>query len=180
MNGNRWVSRWRKPSIMLVTAAMPTGLIMTAALSAAPAMAGETAAGKTVGVAVAKAANPYGKRCKGEKVVRCAEVQWYSYCGSHSCWPVVKAHAWTTDAKGGTNYDVAVSKIYLFRWNGSKWVVVESNSEYDGWKDTSDGGYTSSVNLKGRYQVLAQHSWRTHGGTAVTKVNHISYEVVVN
>lgn len=79
-------------------------------------------------------AQALGDRCPGTQVVRCIRVLQVgtSYY----------AHAGIEDENGA--YDVAVNQIQLQRHNGSSWVTVKENGNFDGWAATRDEGDTGS------------------------------------
>ena len=86
---------------------------------------------------VASTATPaqaLGDKCPGVQVKRCIRVLQVgtSYY----------AHAGIEDENGA--YDVAVNQIQLQRHNGSRWVTVKENGNFDGWAATRDEGDTAS------------------------------------
>ncbi|MFI9488432.1 M23 family metallopeptidase [Promicromonospora sp. NPDC052451] len=79
-------------------------------------------------------AQALGDKCPGTQVKRCIRVLQVgtSYY----------AHAGIEDENGA--YDVAVNSIQLQRHNGSTWVTVKENGNFDGWAATRDEGDTGS------------------------------------
>lgn len=117
------------------------------------ALAAGLALGLTVVVAAPGAAAD-GDRCVGDDVKRCIRVQ---QSGSSYF-----AHAGIEDAHG--EYQVAVNHIALQRWNGSSWVTLKSNGDFDGWFNVRDAGNTDTYGCSsGSHSFRAKASFHWNG-----------------
>lgn len=101
----------------------------------------------------APSAQALGDKCPGTLVKRCIRVQQVgtSYY----------AHAGIEDKDGA--YDVAVNSIQLQRHNGTSWVTVKENGNFDGWAATRDEGDTGSHSCTSgvhSFRARAYFQWR--------------------
>jgi hypothetical protein len=94
--------------------------------------------------------------CEGTQTPRCA---WFNWDDTNDR---IRGYAYMEDSPAYTqNYDVALNNFAVRRWNGSQWLSVMSDTDYDGWHSFSDSVQSGLRDCDNRYyHVVVTANWQ--------------------
>lgn len=130
-------------------------LVMLGALTTVGLTAGSASAGRVV---------KGSTRCTGTEGHICAYLYTFRPCGH--CKREIRAQGYIKDYRGGTNYDVLVDQVILYRktYRGghARWVAWRAVNPKDAWVDQGETVWTNGTRYHGEYKARVRAAWQVH------------------